>query len=499
MKQAWICRARAELMQSYPKHYCGVFGVYGHPNAAELTYYGLYALQHRGQESAGIVTCDGRQFRVHRGMGLVSQIFHGDVLQDLVGTMAVGHTRYSTTGSSHIRNAQPLTVDCARGEIAIAHNGNLTNAAQLREELEGRGSIFQTTVDSEIILHLMAQPSVDRSANPLVETIRQIEGAYSLVIMTDNELIGVRDPHGFRPLCLGRLDQGWVLSSETCALDLIHAKFVRDIEPGEIVVINEDGVQSFQAFPEHERRAFCIFEYVYFARPDSTIAGRNVYKVRVEMGRRLARESGVDADIVVPVPDSGNYAALGYSEEAGIRYEMAFIRNHYVGRSFLQPSQLIRDFNVRVKLNLIPDLVRGKRVVIVDDSIVRGTTCKARVNTLKEAGAKEVHVRVSCPPHMNPCVYGIDFPDRNKLMAANYSVDAIRKYLNADSLAYLSQAGMVAATGLNQEGFCMACYDGNYPVPYDPKTDKHIMERRQARVESLGEALAKDEMQIKLL
>jgi amidophosphoribosyltransferase len=294
----------------------------------------------------------------------------------------------------------------------------------------------------------------------------------------------------------------WVLASETSALDLIHAKFVRDVEPGEIVIFDEttkDAPRSIQAFPEHERRAFCIFEYVYFARPDSTIANRNVYKVRVELGRQLARENPIKADIVVPVPDSGNCAALGYSMESGIPYEMAFIRNHYVGRSFLQPTQLIRDFNVRVKLNLIPDLVRGKRVIIVDDSIVRGTTCKARVNNLKEAGAKEVHVLVSCPPHMNPCVYGIDFPDRKKLMAANHSLDEIRQYLNADSLAYLSMDGMVKATGLPKDSFCLACYDGNYPVNYDPMTDKHIMERRRTRIEGFGEALAKDEMQIKLL
>ncbi|MBI3876568.1 MAG: amidophosphoribosyltransferase, partial [Verrucomicrobia bacterium] len=392
------------MSHDYPKHYCGLFGVFGHPNAAELTYYGLYALQHRGQESAGIVTCDGQQFRVHRGMGLVSQIFDGNILHGLVGEMAVGHTRYSTTGSSHLRNAQPLTVDCSRGQIAIAHNGNLTNAAQLREELESKGSIFQTTVDSEIILHLMAQPTLGGSDNNLIQTVRRIEGAYSLVIMTEQEIIGVRDPHGFRPLCIGKLDHGWVLASETCALDLIHAKFVRDVAPGEIVIIDKDGLRSLQAFPDHQRRAFCIFEYVYFARPDSTIANRNVYRVRVEMGRELARESNVPADVVVPVPDSGNCAALGYALESGLPFEMAFVRNHYIGRSFLQPSQLIRDFNVRVKLNLIPELVKGKRVVIVDDSIVRGTTCKARVKTLKEAGAKEVHVRVSCPPHMNPCV-----------------------------------------------------------------------------------------------
>ena len=335
-------------MQDYPKHYCGVFGVFGHPNAAELAYYGLFALQHRGQESAGIVTSDGKNFRLHRGMGLVPQVFNGQILHDLVGDIAVGHTRYSTTGSSHLRNAQPLTVDCARGQIAIAHNGNLTNAAQLRDELEAKGSIFQTTVDSEIILHLMAQPDFNGCSSSLTHVMRRIEGAYSLVIMTEEALIGVRDPHGFRPLCLGQIDGAWVLASESCALDLIHAKFVRDIAPGEIVIINKDGLTSMQAFPEQQRRAFCIFEYVYFARPDSTIANRNVYKVRVEMGRQLAREHTVDADVIVPVPDSGNCAALGYSLESGIPFEMAFVRTHYVGRSFLQPSQLFRVFDVRV-------------------------------------------------------------------------------------------------------------------------------------------------------
>jgi amidophosphoribosyltransferase len=487
------------LMQSYPKHYCGVFGVYGHPNAAELTYYGLYALQHRGQESAGIVTSDGKHFYAHKGMGLVSQVFKGEVLHEMTGKIAVGHTRYSTTGSSQLKNAQPLIVDCARGQIAIAHNGNLTNASKLRDELEAKGSIFQTTVDSEIILHLMAQPPKNGHDNTLVETIRKIEGAFSLVIMTENELIGVRDPHGFRPLCIGRIDDGYVLASETCALDLIHAKFIRDVEPGEIVVINENGISSFQAFPEQQRRAFCVFEYVYFARPDSTIANRNVYKVRVEMGKELAREFPIKADIVVPVPDSGNCAALGYSLESCIPFEMAFVRNHYVGRSFLQPSQLIRDFDVRVKLNLIEHLVKDKRVVVVDDSIVRGTTCKARVNNLKEAGAKEVHVLVSCPPHMHPCVYGIDFPDRSKLMAANHSLEEIRKYLNADSLHYLSQEGLVRATGLPASSFCMACYDGNYPVSFEPGMDKHDIERRNGRVPSLADSLAKERAQIKLL
>jgi len=464
--------------QNYPKHYCGVFGIFGHPNAAELTYYGLYALQHRGQESAGIVTCHDGKFFKHHGMGLVSQVFNPKILHDLV---------------------QPLTVDCTRGQIAVAHNGNLTNAAQLRDELEEHGLVFQTSVDSEIIIMMFAQPVLNGVENTLVQTLRRIEGAYSLVILTEKELIGARDPFGFRPLCLGRVGDAWVLASESVALDQIQAKFVRDVEPGEIVIINEKGLVSLQAFPEQTRRAFCIFEYVYFARPDSTIANRSVYDVRKEMGRQLAREHPIPADLVIPVPDSGVCAALGYSEQSGVPFEMAFIRNHYVGRSFLQPSQLIRDFDVRVKLNLIAPLVKGKRVVIVDDSIVRGTTCKARVKTLKEAGAREVHVMVSCPPHMNPCVYGIDFPDRSKLMAANHSLAEIRKYLNADSLHYLSQAGMVKATGLPTESFCMACYDGKYPVPYDPVFDKHIIERRKHQTQTLGEAVAKDAEQIKLL
>ena len=489
-------------MQSkhYPKHYCGVFGIFGHPNAAELTYYGLYALQHRGQESAGIVTCHEGKFFKNHGMGLVPQIFDPKALHELHGQMAIGHTRYSTTGSSSLRNAQPLTVDCMRGQIAVAHNGNLTNAAQLRDELESRGLVFQTTVDSEIIIMMLAQPTLGQVTNSIVQTLRRIEGAFSLVIMTEKELIGARDPHGFRPLSIGRTDNGaWVLSSETTAFDLIHAEFVRDVEPGEVVIINAQGLTSIQAFPAHTKRAFCIFEYVYFARPDSVLNGHTVYEVRKEMGRQLAREHAVKADLVIPVPDSGVCAAMGYSEESGIPYEMAFIRNHYVGRSFLAPTQLIRDFNVRVKLNLIESLVKDKRVVIVDDSIVRGTTCRSRVKTLKEAGAAEVHVAVSCPPHMHPCVYGIDFPDRSKLMAANNTVDEIRQYLNADSLHYLSLEGMVKATGQKQSAFCMACYDGKYPVPYDSKLDKGIIERRRRQTQTLGEAAAREDEQFKLL
>ena len=373
----------------YPMHECGVFGVFGHPNAAVLTYYGLFALQHRGQESAGIVTANGPGSDVpaaHRDMGLVSQVFGQEELDRLKGTRAVGHTRYSTTGSSTLKNAQPFMVDCFRGQIAIAHNGNLINADVLRDELERKGSIFQTTADSEIILHLLAQPS--RNGGNILTALRRIEGAFSLVIMSEREIIGVRDPFGFRPLSLGKLDGAYVLASETCAFDLIHAEFIREIEPGEVLIIGEDGLRSEWPFQE-EQPAFCMFEYVYFARPDSIIGGINVAKVRTEMGRELARKFPVEADLVVPVPDSGNYAALGFAEELNIPYEHAFVRNHYIGRTFLQPSQLIRDFDVRVKLNLIKEMVDGKRVVVVDDSIVRGTTARARVVNLREAGARK--------------------------------------------------------------------------------------------------------------
>jgi amidophosphoribosyltransferase len=466
----------------HPKHYCGVFGVFGHERAAQLAYYGLYALQHRGQESAGIVSSNSEgEFHNHKGMGLVSRVFTEEALELLKGDRAIGHTRYSTTGGSHLANAQPLIVDCARGKIAIGHNGNLTNAGALRAELEAEGSIFQTTADSEIILHLMARPApgANDMEAALSQALNRIEGAYSLTILTEDALIGVRDPLGFRPLSIAKYEGGWVLASETCAFDLIQAEFVRDVEPGEIVIIDENGLRSIRAFPKQEKQAFCVFEYVYFARPDSVIADRNVYQARVEMGRQLARENPIEADIVAPVPDSGNCAALGYSLESGIPYEMVFVRNHYIGRSFMQPSQLIRDFNVRVKLNLVKDLVYGKRVIIVDDSIVRGTTAKARVNTLKEAGAKEVHVLVSCPPHRHPCVYGIDFPDKNKLMANNYTHQEMCDYLNADSLGYLTEDGMVASVRRPRSSLCMACYTGEYPVEYDQNGEKEVRERRR--------------------
>jgi amidophosphoribosyltransferase len=472
-----------------PRHECGVFAVYGHPDAALLTYYGLFALQHRGQESAGMVTAAGsnQPFNIHRGMGLVSQVFQEKDLQQLrVGTRAIGHVRYSTSGSSTLKNAQPLVVDCARGQLAIAHNGNLVNAAVLREELESSGSIFQTTVDSEIILHLLARPTGRKS---VLSALRLVEGAFSLVLMGEQEIIGVRDPFGFRPLVLGKLDDAFILSSETCALDLVHADYIREIEPGEVVIINDDGIRSEWPFKE-ERKAFCVFEYVYFARPDSLINDRNVSKTRVAMGVELARLHPVDADIVVPVPDSGNYAALGFSHELNIPYEHAFVRNHYIGRTFLQPTQLIRDFNVRVKLNLIKELVKGKRVVVVDDSVVRGTTARARVVNLREAGAKEVHLRISCPPHKFACYYGIDFPDPKNLLANQFKAEEMAEYLGVDSIGYLDIDGMVRATGLPMNEFCLACFNGQYPVPIDRELDKFIIERRSARSRALSESAA---------
>jgi amidophosphoribosyltransferase len=472
-----------------PKHECGVFAVFGHKDAPLLTYYGLFALQHRGQESAGIASSngDGKVFCLHKGMGLVSQVFDPENLESLKGTRAIGHVRYSTTGSSTLLNSQPLGVDTARGQIAVAHNGNLVNAAALRDELENRGSIFQTTVDSEIVLHLLAQP--DHTMGGPIGSLRRLEGAFSIVVMGENEIIGVRDPNGLRPLSLGKLGDAWVLSSETCAFDLIGATFIRDLEPGEVVVINDQGLRSeFPFVPARE--AFCIFEYVYFARPDSRLRGVTVSKARVNMGRELARLHPVEADVVIPVPDSGIYAALGFAEELGIPYDPAFVRNHYIGRTFIQPNQLIRDFNVRVKLNLIGDAVKGKRVVVVDDSVVRGTTAKARVVNLREAGAKEVHLRISCPPHRHACYYGIDFPDPEKLIANQHTQQEICDYLGADSIGYLDVDGMVRATGLEKNSFCMACFTGEYPVPFDAAFDKLIMERRKDSAQLLADQSA---------
>src|SRR2546421_11402840 len=470
---------------AFPQHECAFSAFFVHRSAAVLTYPALSPPKHRGKEAAATPTspAPAATFQLHRDMGLVSQVFGAAELERLKGTRALGHTRYSTTGSSTLKNAQPFVVDCFRGQIAVAHNGNLINAAVLRDELEQKGSIFQTTADSEIIPHLLAQPSKN-GGSPL-SVLRRLEGAFSLIIMSEREIIGVRDPFGFRPLVLGKLDGAYILASETCAFDLVHAEYIREVKPGEVVIISDEGIRSEWTFPREEE-AFCMFEYVYFARPDSIIGGVNVAKVRTEMGRELARKFPVDADLVVPVPDSGNYAALGFAHELNLPYQHAFVRNHYIGRTFLQPNQLIRDFDVRVKLNLIKEAVEGKRVVVVDDSIVRGTTARARVVNLREAGAKEVHMGVSCPPHRFACHYGIDFPDPEKLIANQMPMDEICKYLGVDSLGYLDVDGMVRATGKPTNNFCLACFTGNYPLPVDPELDKYIMEKREGRSKALA-------------
>lgn len=465
-----------------PREACGLFGVYGSTDAAKLTYLGLYALQHRGQESAGIVTSDGSRFRTHKGMGLVGDVFNEETLDKLKGHVAIGHVRYSTTGSSLLKNAQPLVVEYARGSMAVGHNGNLVNAKLLRDELEAYGSIFQTTVDSEIILHLIAQSNSASFQDNLVETLKCIEGAYSLLLLNEDQMIGVRDPHGFRPLVIGKLGDAHVLASETCALDLIEAEYVRAVEPGEIVFINKKGIRSIKPFDKPERQAMCVFEHVYFARPDSILFGENVHEVRKELGRQLAKEHPADADLVIPVPDSGNSAAMGYSEASGIPMEQGFIRNHYIGRTFLQPTQLIRDFGVKIKLNPIKTVLKGKRIVVVDDSIVRGTTSRSRVKGLRDAGAKEIHLRISCPPHKNPCLYGIDFPSKEELIASSSNLDEIARFLQVDSLGYLSLEGMLKSVKNAKNNFCTACYDGRYPISFDKRLNKYVMERSREKL-----------------
>jgi amidophosphoribosyltransferase len=444
---------------------CGVFGIFGHPEAANLTYLGLYALQHRGQESAGIATADGEKMRVSRAMGQVAEAFTGNVLEGLPGHLAIGHTRYSTAGESRLQNAQPMLIDCSHGQIAIAHNGNIVNARELRDELVRNGSIFQTTSDTEVVLHLYARSKAASVEDALIESVAQISGAFSLVFLTKNRLIAARDPHGFRPLALGRLGDAWIVCSETCALDLIGATYVREVEPGEVLVISDGGLRSSHPFPKAPL-AHCVFEHVYFARPDSYVFGRSVNEVRTDFGRHLARESGVPADVVVPIPDSGVCAAIGYAEEAKLPLRMGLIRNHYIGRTFIQPQQSIRHFSVRVKLNPVRSILEGQRVVLLDDSIVRGTTSRKIVKMVRAAGAREVHLRISCPPTVSPCFYGVDTPSRTELIAASHTTEEIRKYVEADSLAYLSLDGMKAAVGNEQSSYCTSCYTGVYPVAF---------------------------------
>ena len=462
-----------------PREACGIFGIYDHPEAAALTYFGLYALQHRGQESAGIaVAKEDMHIVEHKGMGLVSDVFDMDHLAQLDGGSAIGHVRYSTTGSSILTNAQPFLVRHRKKSYAVAHNGNITNAHILKNELEQAGSIFQSTMDSEIFLHLFVKNLKSGFEQAIVETVSRLEGAFSFIMLTSKgEIIGVKDPHGFRPLCLGKLNGNYVLASETCAFDLVEAEFIREINPGEIVIINEDGIKSIQT-PAAADRAFCIFEFIYFARPDSTIYGQNVYQTRKAHGRRLAREAPVDADLVMPFPDSGTYAALGYHEESGIPFEMGMIRNHYVARTFIQPTQSMRDFGVRIKLNPVKELLKGKDLIIIEDSIIRGTTIKTRVKSLRKLGVRRVHMRVAGPPHRFPCHYGIDFSTRGELIAARKSVEELKDYLGLDSLHYLSIKGLLQSTGIEnpERHFCKACFDGCYPVSFDEMVSKDCLE-----------------------
>lgn len=443
---------------------CGVFGVYGHPDAANLAYLGLYSLQHRGQEAAGIVSTDGKTLFSERSMGLVADIFTEDRIKKLPGHAAIGHNRYSTTGDSVSINIQPLLVNFALGGLAVAHNGNLVNAGLLKAELEAYGSIFQSTMDSEVIIHLIAQSRMATLIERIVDALQHVQGSYSLLLLAEDEMVGVRDPHGFRPLVLGRLGDAYVLASETCALDLIEATYLREVEPGEMIVINSSGIKSSFPFKQAEP-SHCIFEFIYFARPDSYVFGQNVYSIRKEFGRQLARETGVEADVVIPVPDSGVPAALGFAEESGIPFSLGLIRNHYVGRTFIEPRQTIRHFGVKIKLNPVQDVLKGKRVVVVDDSIVRGTTSKKIIKMIRNAGAKEIHMRISSPPTTHPCYYGIDTPTRQELIASSHSVEEIRRYITADTLGYISLDGVKKVVN-RPVNYCVACFCGEYPVPF---------------------------------
>jgi amidophosphoribosyltransferase len=447
-----------------------VFGIYGHPEAARLTYLGLYALQHRGQESCGIVAASGQDLHLERAMGHVSEAFDQSRLDRLPGSSAIGHVRYSTAGEVSIREAQPFLVTCQHGQIAVCHNGNLPFAREEKLKLEREGAIFSSTSDTEIVLHGVARSRAPSVREAIPEVLCETEGAFSMLFLTPSELLAIRDSRGFRPLALGRLDDAWVIASETCAFDLIDAQYVRDVEPGEMIVIDEEGLRSSHPLPER-KHSMCLFEHVYFARPDSLIYGRSINESRHKMGRRLAKEQPAPADIVVPVPDSGTAAAIGYAAESGISFRFGLVRNHYVGRTFIEPKQAIRSFGVRIKLNPVRDLIVGRRVVLIDDSIVRGTTSKKIVQMVREAGAKEIHVRISCPPTVSPCYYGVDTPNKSELIAAQMSVDEICQYIGADSLGYLSLEGMIEASGLKPNSVCVACWNEDYPTRITPQAE----------------------------
>jgi len=463
------------------KEECGVFGIFNHPNAAHYTYMGLYALQHRGQESAGIATTDGKQFYLYKNLGYVNDVFNDERIIDdfLKGKIAIGHNRYSTTGSNRLENIQPLVINFKKGQLAIVHNGNITNSYKLRKEMEEKGSIFQTTMDSEVILHLIARSSKETLPEMIIDALKQLKGAYSLIFMTEKCMIAARDPYGFRPLSIGKLNDSVIIASESCAFDIIGADFIRDIKPGEILIIEHDEIKSSQPF-EPKTPKHCIFEYIYFARPDSFVFGEYVETIRRRMGHELAKEHPADVDFVISVPDSSNAAALGYARELGIPYELGLIRNHYVGRTFIHPSQVKRDFGVRIKFNPLRPVLKNKKVAVVDDSIVRGTTSKKIIRMIRDAGAKEVHFRISSPPITDPCFYGVDTPDKSKLIAATYSIEEIRKFLGADSLGYLSIDGLLKSINhIDKNKFCIACFNGKYPEAIDKNFEKEKINQAQ--------------------
>lgn len=455
---------------------CGVVGIFNHAKAAELTYFGLYSLQHRGQESAGIVTSHKGKFNLHKARGEVSEVFSKkENIDKLVGRIAIGHNRYSTTGASSLINIQPFLMASRENPLAVVHNGNLTNSLEMRKRMETAGSIFQTTSDTEIFLHLVAKSKTKSMSGKICEALKKVKGAYSLIFMTNDSLIAARDPRGFKPLALGKYNRSYVVASETCAFDLIGAKYIRDIEPGEVLEISKDGLKSFFPMPK-VKQAACIFEFIYFSRPDSKIFGENVDKIRRRLGRQMAKEHPVDADIVISIPDSANTATLGFAEESGIRFEIGLIRNHYVGRTFIHPQQKIRDLDVKVKFNPVKGVIKGKRVVVVDDSIVRGTTSKKLVKLIREAGAKEVHFRVPSPPIISPCFFGIDMPTKKELIGANNSIKEIEKYIGADSLRYLSLEGMLSMSSLPDTDFCSGCFSGKYPMKTPTMNGKFKLE-----------------------
>lgn len=478
--------ANEEIILDKFREECGVFGIYAHPEAARLTYLGLYALQHRGQESCGIVSSNGAELRLERAMGHVSESFDQQRIDRLEGTSAVGHVRYSTAGEVSIREAQPFLVTCQHGQIAICHNGNLPFANEERRRLEREGAIFSSTSDTEVVLHGVARSRAASISEAIPQVLCETEGAFSMLFLTPKELIAIRDPRGFRPLALGRLGDSWVVASETCAFDLIDAKYVRDVEPGEMIVINEDGLRSSHPLPERPV-SMCIFEHVYFARPDSLIYGQSVNESRHRMGKRLAIEQPADADLIVPVPDSGTVAAIGYAAQSKTSFRFGLVRNHYVGRTFIEPRQSIRSFGVKIKLNPVRHLIEGKRVVLIDDSIVRGTTSKKIVQMVREAGAKEIHVRISCPPTISPCYYGVDTPNKADLIAAQMSIDEICKFIGADSLGYLSLDGMMEATGISVNKACVACWNERYPTQITANAET-MWERDHETVGSISDS-----------